>query len=270
MNTLRHFLLAVQFFTRVPITGGLARWIGFSPDMQRASLGHLPGVGVLVGSVASGMFVLLMLYLPDVPAAPWVAVVVSTLCSVWMTGGLHEDGLADLSDGLGGSFDRDRALEIMKDSRLGSMGVMALVLALLLKSALLVALTQWDITIAAAAMWLAHCGSRLWPLWLVWRLPYVGDATRSKSQPLTGHIEMSSLVTAHVWTGLAFMAVAWLFPEENWLTAGLLSAAGAIAMAGLLKRRLQGFTGDALGATQQVCEILFYLGLTLTLTVPEI
>ena len=58
MQALRHFLLALQFFTRIPVTGAVARWVGFSPDMQRASMGHFPGVGLLVGSVAAGVFTL--------------------------------------------------------------------------------------------------------------------------------------------------------------------------------------------------------------------
>jgi adenosylcobinamide-GDP ribazoletransferase len=73
MNGVRHFLLALQFFTRVPVTGPLAAWVGFSP-----------------------------------------------LATVMLTGAFHEDGLADVADGLGGSARRDRALEIMKDSRIGA------------------------------------------------------------------------------------------------------------------------------------------------------
>ena len=131
MQFIREFLLAVQFFTRIPITGALAEWVGFSPAMLRASAGHFPGVGMLVGAVAALCYALLVALLPDTAFAPLVAAVLSTSVTVLLTGGFHEDGLADVADGLGGSYDKDRALEIMKDSRVGAFGAMALVLVLL-------------------------------------------------------------------------------------------------------------------------------------------
>src|SRR5690606_19624758 len=112
MQALRHFLLALQFFTRVPVTGRLAAWVGYSPAMLRASAAHFPGVGWLVGGVAAGVFLLAQAGLP-----PLAAALLSTAATVWMTGAFHEDGLADTADGLGGSAERERALQIMKDSR---------------------------------------------------------------------------------------------------------------------------------------------------------
>jgi len=116
MNGVRHFLLALQFFTRVPVTGALATWVGFSPQMLRASAAHLPGIGWLVGGVAAAVFVGVGMGLAGTAGA-LVAAVLSTVATVMLTGAFHEDGLADVADGLGGSANRDRALEIMKDSR---------------------------------------------------------------------------------------------------------------------------------------------------------
>ena len=129
LNFIREFLLAVQFFTRIPITGALAEWVGFSPAMLRASAAHFPAVGMLVGAVAAAVYAVLLALLPDTGFAPLVAAVLSTVATVLMTGGFHEDGLADVADGLGGSYDRHRALEIMKDSRVGAL--MAHLLALM-------------------------------------------------------------------------------------------------------------------------------------------
>jgi adenosylcobinamide-GDP ribazoletransferase len=106
---LRHYLLAIQFFTRIPVTGRLGDWVGFSPAMLRASAAHFPGVGWLVGGGVAGF----------------------TALGVLMTGAFHEDGLADVADGLGGSQDRERALTIMKDSRVGAFGAIAVVLVLM-------------------------------------------------------------------------------------------------------------------------------------------
>eukprot|EP01136_Pigoraptor_vietnamica_P013914 Opistho-1_new@55467 len=87
----RHFLLALQFFTRIPVTGRLADWVGFSPAMLRASAAHFPGVGWIVGGLTAAVLWGLLLLLPAVPAAPWVAAIVSTVFGVLLTGAFHED-----------------------------------------------------------------------------------------------------------------------------------------------------------------------------------
>jgi len=79
MQALKHFLLALQFFTRIPVTGSLARWVGFSPAMLRASAAHFPGVGWLVGAVAAGVYGGLCWYLPPVAGITWVAAVFCTM-----------------------------------------------------------------------------------------------------------------------------------------------------------------------------------------------
>lgn len=140
MRFFRHYLLAVQFFTRIPVTGRLAAWMQWSPTAERASVAHLPGVGALVGLWAAALLLLLAWLLRGNAWMPLVAGMFSTLGTLWLTGGFHEDGLADTADALGGHLDSRRSLEVMKDSRLGSYGVMALHMALLGKAALLAAL----------------------------------------------------------------------------------------------------------------------------------
>src|SRR5574343_1664949 len=170
-QTLRHYLLAVQFFTRIPVTGRLAQWVGYSPAMLRASNAHFPGVGWLVAAVAASVFGTLQWALSPSPMAPLVAAVFCTIATVLVTGGFHEDGLADVADGLGGSLDRERALDIMKDSRLGAFGAMALVLVLLAKVSLLALLGAQGLAPALATLGGAHVLSRLGPLGIVRRLP---------------------------------------------------------------------------------------------------
>ncbi len=263
---LRHYLLALQFFTRVPVTGRLAAWVGYSPAMLRASAAHFPGVGWLVGAVVGAVFFGLMWCLPPVAAMPWVAAVGATVAGVLLTGAFHEDGLADLCDGLGGSADRARALEIMKDSRIGSFGAIALVLVLFAKVALLVLLAQTDALRAVFVLFAAQVVSRATPLLLIYSLPHVGDAAGSKSKPLADGLSLAALFAGGLWAALAMLLVVWLFPSAPWWGALLGAALATGWMRAWLQRRLQGFTGDGLGATQQLSEVLFYLGFALTLS----
>ena len=275
----RHYLLAVQFFTRIPVTGHLANWVGFSPAMLRASAGHFPGVGVIVGGLVAGLTALLLAGLPPSPFAPLVAAVLGTVLSVMVTGGFHEDGLADVADGLGGSSDRERALVIMKDSRVGAFGALAVVLALLAKASLLALVGSVSPRWMVLGLFAAHVVSRTWPLLLIRLMPYVGDAAGSKAKPLADQISGSSLLVAGIWCfgALALVVIAQaaihsgVFAVVTWahlqplLMAVFVSGIAFVYMGRLLWRRLQGFTGDGLGATQQVCEIAFYLGLALAL-----
>ena len=274
---LRHYLLSLQFFTRVPVTGRLADWVGFSPAMLRASAAHLPGVGVLVGGVVALGTWLLLALLPASPFAPLVAAVLGTVASVLMTGAFHEDGLADVADGLGGTLSRERALEIMKDSRVGAFGAIAVVLALLAKVSLLALLGSLHGAVLCVALFTGHVASRFWPLLTIRLLPHVGDVAGSKSKPLADQISIASLWVAALWSSgaLALVVIAqsamfYIVPRLGWPALSLWLGAGVLASGlawlGMLRwfvRRLQGFTGDCLGATQQVCELAFYLGLAL-------
>lgn len=263
MDPLRHYLLALQYFTRIPVTGWLAQWAGYSPARLRASAAHFPGVGVLVGLCAAGVALALLHVLKPAAPAALVAAVLSTVVSVLLTGALHEDGLADVADGLGGSLDRDRALAIMKDSRVGAFGALALVLALLSKVSLLALIGAMDARALGVGLVLAHVVSRTWPLLLIRWLPHVGDASGSKSKPLADQISGVSLVAGFAWLLLALGLAAWAQGPLFVVTPVVASLMALLVMFWLFRRRLGGFTGDCLGATQQVCEIAFYLGLAL-------
>jgi len=269
----RHFLLALQFFTRVPVTGRLADWVGYSPEMLRASAGHFPGIGWLVGGVAAGVFGLTWYVLTlaghSSQVSAWVAAVLSTIATVLMTGGFHEDGLADVADGLGGSLQRERALVIMKDSRVGAFGVLALVLVLALKFALLALLagesSQANLrgvtTAVVVPLMAGHVLSRFAPLWLIRWLPHVGDDATSKSKPLADHISAGAMGIAFVWSIPAFVLIWWLLGAIKTVVSVALLSIALAWMYRWFQRRLQGFTGDCLGAVQQVGELAFYLGL---------
>ncbi len=268
MQSVRHYLLAVQFFTRIPVTGRLADWVGYSPAMLRASSAHFPGVGWLVAAVAAGVYAALHFGLgtqQSTAFAPLVAAVFCTIATVLVTGGFHEDGLSDVTDGLGGSYDRERALDIMKDSRIGAFGAMALVLVLLAKVSLLALLGAHSLSAALSALLGGHVLSRFWPLCLVRTLPHVGDTAKSKSKPLADQISNLALAAAGLWCFMP-LALVWRAQAALFLIVAIVfSALGAAHMARRFARRLQGFTGDCLGAVQQVSEVGFYLGAALAL-----
>lgn len=286
---LRHFLLAVQFFTRIPITGALAQWIGYSPAMLRASAAHFPAIGWMMGGVAAVVACGAMLLLTHAGHSPLasglVAAVLSTVATVWFTGAFHEDGLADVADGLGGSYERTCALDIMKDSRVGAFGALALVLVVALKVALIASLAaraiaaggtvgtvgtvgaggvgwQWVAQLATALL-LAHVLSRFAPLCLIRALPHVGDTASSKSKPLADQISNASLVVAFIWCIPAFGLGIGSFGAIEIMLVFAAMGLVWVYMLRLFQRRLQGFTGDCLGATQQVCELAVYLALAL-------
>ena len=180
-------------------------------------------------------------------------------------GGFHEDGLADVADGLGGSYDRARALEIMKDSRVGAFGVLALVLSLMLKVSALALIGATSVVALAVALVLAHVASRAWPLLVISWLPYIGDAAASKSKPLADQISRSSLCAGFAWLLAAVSWAVWMQGTLFVIAPLFASFLALLVMIRLLRRRLGGFNGDGLGATQQVCEIACYLGLAVVL-----
>jgi adenosylcobinamide-GDP ribazoletransferase len=199
-----------------------------------------------------------------------VASALSLAATVWLTGAFHEDGLADTCDALGGAVSRERALAIMKDSRIGSYGAVALVLALVLKvatvSGLAGAARNGGLAWAAMALIWSHAVSRAAPVWLVWRLPYAGDAEHAKAKPLATQVSGNGLVVALIWVWVASgaaVSVTVLTGASSWATAlwAAMSSLAACASVTLccarwLRRRLGGFTGDTLGATQQIVELV--------------
>ena len=283
MTALRHFFLALQFFTRIPVTGRLAVWVGFSPAMLRASAAYFPAVGAVIGCLVVALTATLMYYLPTA-YAPLVAAALGAAWSVWLTGAFHEDGLADVADGLGGSYDRERALIIMKDSRVGAFGTIAVVLALLSKVALTALLGAVGTLWMCFALMAGHVVSRTWPLLIIRWLPHVGDDAGTKSKPLADQISKGSLILALLWCAAALALSSWVAASvlsgidgQTLTTAqvlpvlkvlacgGLASALMFVYLLRLFARRLQGFTGDCLGTTQQLCEIALYLGFALAL-----
>lgn len=268
MNLLaRQLVLALQFFTRIPLPGALVTWAGYTPALMQASLCHFPAIGWITGALSAGCF-LLTLHLWGAPvltmAAPsllmLLASLAAVLCSIFVTGALHEDGLADVADALGGAASPARALAIMKDSRVGSYGVLALIASLALRVLLLACMGIVQPFLAVCVIVGSHVISRFFPLLLIRLLPYARTDDSSKTVQAMGEMHAVSLWSAALWC-LPLALCYWL-PQGAWLVAilgvaTLASAVAAWAMYGWFRKRLGGYTGDCLGATQQVCDMVF-------------
>ncbi len=264
MSFLRQYLAAIQLFTRVPVRGTLAQRAGSSPEMLRASVAHFPGVGWLAGLVACTAFALLGLGLPDNPFAPLVAAAGCTAATVWLTGGSHEGGLANVANGLGAGAGRADALDIMKAPHLRTGGMLALSLVLFAKVSLLSVLAAHSPTAVLAALLGAHVLSRFWPLVLMRTTPYVG-ADADGGLPLADRIDTRTLAVAAGWCLPPLAVVLFVQGAEFAVLALACSGLALGGMRWLFARSLEGYTRDCLGAAQQACELAFYLGAAVAL-----
>jgi len=241
------FRLALGFLTRLPAGRGR-----LSPGRLGRAARAFSAVGVIVGGLGGLAFwVASGLGLPPLPSA-----LLAVAAVAWLTRGLHEDGLADFADGLAGATP-ERRLEIMRDSRTGAFGVIALVLALGLKAAALAALS--DTAPVAHALIAAAAASRAGIVFLMYRLPAARADGLGRH---AGRPERSDLVTA---TGVGLAATFLLLPWQAGL-AGVIVAAGAVLAVGAIARaKLGGATGDVLGAGQQAGEVGFLLAVVAVL-----
>ncbi|MDY7579553.1 adenosylcobinamide-GDP ribazoletransferase [Herbaspirillum sp. RTI4] len=253
MYQLRLFFTALQFFTRLPVP----RWVGFDPAWRSPSLAYFPIVGILVGGLTALAYALLLHIWP-----PVVAVLLASALGIVLTGALHEDGWADVCDGLGGSVSRERALDIMRDSRLGTYGVLGLLLLLALKCVTLMSL---PLPQAVVGLFVAHPLSRLASMMLTARLPYA--RTEGKAHGMVQKMPPAAWMVAIV-GGVLPLLLAGVGGGLSWPRIALM----CIAVAGvtlwlmrLFRRRLGGYTGDCLGAVQQLTEVACYLCLLLNL-----
>ena len=178
------------------------------------------------------------------------------MATVYLTGAFHEDGLADCADGFGGGWEKDQVLTIMKDSRIGAYGTISLILMLGLKFILLWELQQVSETLLMLALIVGHSLSRLMSSLTMQFYDYVSEAATSKSKSVTS-IKLNTWELA--WSILPVAVVMVLVGELSFIGALIAMILLAWVLAGYYKKRIGGYTGDCLGATQQLCEILFYL-----------
>lgn len=244
----QYFCNALVFYSRIPGP----RHIPYNDTLLARGSRYFPLIGMLLAAAGAAVIYLLSQVLPAS-----VAVLVGMAFMLLSTGAFHEDGLADACDGFGGGYNPEKILLIMKDSRIGTYGAAALCLLLL---------TRWQtlsllpLTQLAGVMICAAGLSRAAAISISLFLPYQRLDLDSKAKPIARNLRRKDVILA--W-GFALLPLCFL-P----LNVSLAALASSIAIAFLAGRyylrHLGGYTGDCLGAAQQVCELaVLILGLAL-------
>jgi adenosylcobinamide-GDP ribazoletransferase len=248
------FVVAIQFLTRLPVPN----LEGFQTSWLSESARYFPVVGAVVGAISVGVWWVSSMVFP-----PAVAIGLMMSASLLLTGAFHEDGFADVCDGFGGGRTRDSVLAIMKDSRVGAYGAIGVAMMLGLKWSVLVSLPYAALPIIVVG---AHMVSRWCAISLIWRLPYVRADAQAKSKPLANSLSGADWVLSGVLGALILLpALLLIDPAARshlapaLLAASTLSGITTLLAAGYFKRRIGGYTGDCLGAVQQLAELGFLL-----------
>ncbi|CAN7474407.1 adenosylcobinamide-GDP ribazoletransferase [Rhizobium sp. LjRoot30] len=238
---------AVAFLSRIPVS---ARFFEGRDGSMRRLAGAFPAAGLVIAVPAALLLFVTLSFGADPLLAAFLGLTLQTL----VTGALHEDGLADSADGLGGGRNRDHALDIMKDSRIGAYGVIALVLSFGLRAAAVAALARLEEPLTVALVWIATAGlSRAAMVWHWHRLP----SARTAGVAASAGVPDDGARTTALITGIAsFVLLTLTLHSTGAILFGLLVA---VLLTLVFTRhacsRIGGHTGDTIGATQQIAEI---------------
>ena len=236
------FKTAVMFFTRIPVGK-----VEYAQEYLNQSNKYLPVIGWIVGGSAALSFMLFTLVLPVE-----MAVILSMAISILLTGAFHEDGFADLCDGFGGGWTTQKIMEIMKDSRVGAFGVIGLITLLLTK---VVSLSHVPESILPVTLLAGHTFSRYSAVLFIFSHEYVRDDHTGKSKPIGKKLNNSGLIFASITALLPFL----LFPHFGFLLIIPVIVLIKYLFARYISKTIGGYTGDCLGALQQVTETSFYI-----------
>ena len=239
------FCLALSFFSRIPVPTSTP----YSTELLNQSSRYLSLVGLLLGALQALVLVATAQLLPFS-----IAVLVALMAGLVLTGAFHEDGFADVCDAFGGGWTKQKILDIMKDSRVGAYGAIGMILILLLK---FTSLSSVPFSLMWMVLLAAHSFSRLCAVLVVATSQYVRENDDAKAKPLAKSITAKEIIPAVVF-GLAPLL---LFQRVEILYVLILPLLGTFFLRRYFHKWIGGYTGDCLGATQQVAEVLFYLNL---------
>ncbi len=242
------FFTALMFYTRIPCP----KWVGHAPGLLNRATRYFPLMGWIVGgSMAAAVYLSLWVF----PLS--VSLMLGLAVSVLITGAFHEDGFADVCDGFGGGWTQEQILRIMKDSRLGTYGTMGLVLLMSTKFWVLYELGQQNTLLLISAVIASHAVSRGIAATFIRTHEYVREDADSKAKPVAQQLSQANLLVA-----LGFAALPLVLLPHLVLVASILPAVLMRWYLGhYFTRWIGGYTGDCLGATQQLCELTMTLGI---------
>lgn len=244
---IHYFFTALMFFSRIPCP----KWIDHSPEILNKSSRYFPLVGIIIGSIAALAFFGSSYILPTD-----IAIIISMIASVWITGAFHEDGFADVCDGFGGGWTKEKILIIMKDSRLGTYGVSGLVFILALKFLALYHLYHISVNLILILI-SGHAISRFIATLLLYTHAYVRDVDTAKIKPTTQQMSTKSLIISGV-----FGITPLFFFQKGFVFLALIPLVIVYWYMGrFFKRWIGGQTGDCAGALQQVAEVVYYISI---------
>jgi len=248
------FVVAIQFLTRLPVPN----LEEFQTSWLSESARYFPVVGALVGVIGAAVWWLSSMVFP-----PAVAIGLMMSASLVLTGAFHEDGFADACDGFGGGRTRESVLAIMKDSRVGAYGAIGVAMILGLKWSVLASLPYATFPLIVVA---AHIASRWCAIGIIWRLQYIRLDAEAKSKPLANSLSGWNWLLSGLLGAIVLLPGFLLIdpPLRNQLTLVLLAALalsliGTIFAGAYFRNRIGGYTGDCLGAAQQLAELSFLL-----------
>ena len=240
---LRIFFTALMFYTRIPCPG----WVDHSEDYLNKATRYFPLIGWLIG-LAMALVIYGSLFILPIS----VSVILALAASVLMTGAFHEDGFGDVCDGFGGGWTKSQILEIMKDSRVGTYSVVGFILLFALKMAVLISLLELNQWFALKSLVLAHVLSRWSSLTIVYTHSYSREDASSKIKPIAKELTFKNLLIGSVWVRPALV----LF-NSWWIVAVFVPVYGMkVYLAAYFQKWIDGYTGDCLGATQQINEVI--------------
>ncbi|WP_420581213.1 adenosylcobinamide-GDP ribazoletransferase [Reichenbachiella sp.] len=241
------FLTAVMFYTRIPCP----RWVDHSADMLNKATRYFPLIGWIVGGFSA------LIYLGSVLVLPLsIAVILSMISSILLTGAFHEDGFADVCDGFGGGWTKEKILTIMKDSAIGAYGALGMIMMLLFKFTLL-----WEIgnsrggLNAAIVILAAHAISRANSVFMIFTDEYARDNEDSKAKPVAKKMKSDTFLIAMI-IGLLPL---FYFQNLYFLITIPVLILVKLYLSSYFNKWIDGYTGDCLGAVQQISEVAFYL-----------
>lgn len=233
---------ALLFYTRIPLPS--------LRHVDAAIENHASRYFTLIGWLIGGVSALAFVVLNEVFSVE-LSVLLTMLMAIYLTGAFHEDGLADTCDGLGGGWNTTQILDIMKDSRVGTYGLVGLSFVLALKA---VALMQLPTHYIPLALLTGHILSRWYSVLVMRLMRYVRLDERSKSKPVTKQFGNRDFVIASAIAGGALVLL-----QDQLIWASVAMGLPIFYLCLKLKKWLGGYTGDTLGAVQQISELSFYL-----------